>query len=75
MSHVKLDQTNSSTEIWWSETRGQWHWRLVWDDGRPYGKHMHSGTAPSEDKAAYDINRTVTWIEETWPNQEYFQGA
>ena len=48
---------------------------LVWEDGGPYGTHMHSGTAPTKVKARADIVNTIIWIEDKWPTLEYFEGA
>jgi hypothetical protein len=72
---VKLDERNCSAELWWSERREEWHWRLVWEDGCAWGTHMHSGTAPTRMKARADIVKTMIWIEDTWPRYEYFEGA
>jgi len=75
MSTVKLDSTNCSADVWWCVGKQEYHWMLVWEDGGPYGTHMHSGTAPTKDKARADITRTMIWIEDKWPTHEYFEGA
>jgi hypothetical protein len=75
VSTVKLDQSNTSAQVWWCEGKKEWHWMLVWEDGGPYGTHMHTGTAPSKTKARADIVKTMVWIEDKWPTFEYFEGA
>lgn len=72
---VKLDERNTSADVWWCEGKQEWHWLLVWEDGGPYGTHMHSGIAVTKEKARADIVRTMVWIEDTWPRLEYFEGA
>jgi hypothetical protein len=72
---VKLDERNASADVWWCEGKQEWHWSLVWEDGCPYGTHMHTGTAPSKTKARADIVKTMIWIEDKWPTLEYFEGA
>jgi hypothetical protein len=72
---VKLDERNASADVWWCEGKQEWHWSLVWEDGYPYGTHMHTGTAPSKTKARADIVKTMIWIEDKWPTLEYFEGA
>ena len=73
VSTVRLDSRNCSAEVWWCEGKQEWHWMLVWEDGGPYGTHMHSGTAPSKEKARADITRTMIWVEDKWPTLEYFE--
>ena len=75
MSTVKLDSRNTSAQVWWCEPKNEWHWMLVWEDGGPWGTHMHSGIAPSKAKARADIVKTMIWIEDKWPTLEYFEGA
>ena len=75
MSTVHLDSANTSADVWWCTGKEEWHWMLVWEDGGPYGTHMHSGTSPTKLKARADIVRTMIWIEDTWPTLEYFEGA
>jgi len=48
---------------------------LVWEDGGPWGTHMHTGIAPTKGKARADIVKTMIWIEDTWPTIAYFEGA
>jgi hypothetical protein len=72
---VHLDSRNASAEVWWCEGKQEWHWSLVWEDGGPYGTHMHAGTAPTKGKARADIVKTMIWIEDKWPTLEYFEGA
>lgn len=71
---VKLDSRNTSAQVWWCEGKKEWHWSLIWEDGGPYGTHMHNGIAPSRNKARADIVKTIIWIENTWPRLEYFEG-
>lgn len=75
MSTVYLDSSNCSADVWWCEGKQEWHWMLVWEDGGPYGTHMHSGMAPNKMKARADIVSTMIFIEDKWPTPEYFQGA
>lgn len=48
---------------------------LVWEDGGPYGTHMHSGIAPTKGKARADIVKTMIWIEDYFPTEVYWCGA
>jgi hypothetical protein len=70
-----LDSRNTSAQVWWCEGKQEWHWCLIWEDGGPYGTHMHNGTAPTKEKARADIVKTMMFIEEKWPTLEYFEGA
>ena len=72
---VTIDSRNSNADLWWCERRQEYHWTLVWEDGGPYGTHMHSGIAPTREKARADVVRTILWIEDKWPSWEYFEGA
>jgi len=72
MSTVRIDSRNASTGLWWCERKQEYHWILVWEDGGPYGTHMHNGIAPTREKARADIVRTIIWIEDMWPRHEYF---
>jgi hypothetical protein len=74
-STVRLDERNCSAELWWNTRLEEWHWRIVWEDGCPWGTHMHTGIAPTRMKARADIVKTMIWIEDTWPRYEYFEGA
>jgi hypothetical protein len=74
-STVKLDERNTSAQVWWCEGKKEWHWMLVWEDGGPYGTHMHNGIATSKMQARADIVKTMIWIEDKWPTLEYFEGA
>lgn len=72
---VRLDERNTSAQVWWCEGKQEWHWSLVWEDGSgPYSTHMHNGTAPTKIKARADIVRTILWVEDKWPTWEYFDG-
>lgn len=75
MSTVHLDSSNCTADVWWCVGKEEWHWMLVWEDGGPYGTHMHSGTAQTKLRARADIVRTMIWIEDTWPTLAYFEGA
>lgn len=70
---VTIDSRNASADLWWSEGKQEYHWTLVWEDGGSYGTHMHSGTAPTREKARADIVKTILWIEDKWPTPEYFE--
>jgi hypothetical protein len=72
MSTVRVDSRNANADVWWCERLQEWHWCLVWEDGGPYGTHMHNGIAPSKEKARADIVKTILFIEDTWPRLEYF---
>jgi hypothetical protein len=75
MQRVLINDNNSSHNIWWCAVKEKWHWCLIWEDGGPYGTHMHSGVAHTKEIARADIVKTCLWIENTWPTYEYFQGA
>ena len=70
---VTISSKNASADLWWCEHKQEYHWRLVWEDGGPYGTHMHSGTAPTRYKARADVVKTILWIEDKWPSWEYFE--
>ena len=74
-STIRLDRRNTSAQVWWSDRKQEWHWMLVWEDGGPWGTHMHTGIAPTKGKARADIVKTMIWIEDTWPTIAYFEGA
>jgi hypothetical protein len=61
--------------VWWCAGKEEWHWCLVWEDGGPWGTHMHNGIAPTKTKARADIVKTMIWIEDKCPPFEYFEGA
>mgnify|MGYP003343593148 FL=1 len=69
---VRLDEKNTSAQVWWCERKSEWHWCLIWEDGGPWGTHMHNGIAPTKEKARADIVRTMIWVEDLWPRLEYF---
>jgi hypothetical protein len=48
---------------------------MIWEDGGPYGTHMHNGIAHTKEQARADIIKTMIWVEDTWPSLEYFEGA
>lgn len=75
MSTVKLDHENCSAQVWWCARKEEWHWCLIWEDGGPWGTHMHNGISDSKERARADIVRTMIWIEDKWPTLEYFEGA
>ena len=72
---VRLDESNTSAQVWWCEGKQEWHWSLIWEDGGPWGTHMHNGMAPTKEAARADIVKTMIWIEDKWPTLEYFEGA
>ena len=73
---IKIDNTNSHSNVWFCELMQEWRWSLVWDDGVPPGNmHMHSGIAISENDAQQDLAKTVAWIQAKWPSEEYFEGG
>ena len=72
---VRIDSRNASADVWWCERKQVYHWTLVWEDGSPWGTHMHSGNAPTKEKARADVVKTIVWIEDFWPREEYFNGA
>ena len=73
MSTVRIDSRNANADLWWCERKQEYHWTLVWEDGSSYGTHMHSGTAPTREKARADVVRTILYIEDLWPTLEYFE--
>lgn len=74
-STVHISPRNADACLWYSEGVDMWHWQLIWEDGSPYGTHVHTGTAPSRMKARADIVTTIIWIEDKWPSYEYFEGV
>jgi len=72
---VIVNDKNSVSNVWFCERQQEWRWCLIWEDGSKHGTHMHSGIAPDQNKATTDIATTVSWIEEKWPTEEYFEGA
>jgi len=70
---VKLDSRNTSAQVWWCEGKKVWHWMLIWEDGGPWGTHMHNGIAPTKEKARADIVKTMLFVEDYWPRLEYFE--
>jgi hypothetical protein len=73
MTTVRIDQHNSTTNVWWCEGKQEWHWCLIWEDGTNCGTHMHNGIAPTEEQARADITKTIIYIEDFWPRPEYFE--
>jgi hypothetical protein len=73
MSTVRIDERNANCDVWWCEGKKEWHWCLVWEDGSPYGTHMHNGIAATREKARADIVKTIIYIEDFWPRLEYFE--
>ena len=69
-----LDSRTCSADMWWCKGKQEWHWCLVWEDGGPYGTHMHNGIAQTKEQARADIVKTIIWIEDKWPTLEYFDG-
>ena len=73
MGTVRIDSSNANADLWWCEGKQEYHWCLVWEDGSPYGTHMHNGTAPTKEKARADIVQTIIYIEDKWPTLDYFE--
>ena len=73
MTNVRIDERNSSAQVWWCESKQEWHWMLVWEDGGPWGTHMHNGIASTKERARADIVKAIIWTEDTWPRLEYFE--
>lgn len=69
---VQIGKHNANADVWWCDRKQEWHWCLVWEDGSPYGTHMHNGIADTKLKARADIVRTIIYIEDLWPRLEYF---
>ena len=74
MQQQKEGRTGENKEVD-KETRKEGARKGAKEDGSKHGTHMHSGTAPDQDKARADITATILWIEDKWPTEEYFQGA
>jgi len=73
MSTVRIGSHNANCDLWWCESKQEYHWCLVWEDGSgAYGTHLHSGFAPTKNKARADVVKTILWIEDMWPRHEYF---
>ena len=73
VSTVRLDERNTSAQVWWCEGKQEWHWMLVWEDGSgAYGTHIHNGIASTKMKARADMVKAIIWTEDTWPRLEYF---
>ena len=71
---VHIDERNSSAQVWWCESKQEWHWMLVWEDGSgPYSTHMCNGIADTKERARADIVKTIMWTEDLWPRLEYFE--
>jgi hypothetical protein len=70
---VRIDERNADAQLWWCESKQEWHWMLVWEDGTSYGTHMHNGIADSKERARADIVKTILWVEDKWPSLEYFE--
>lgn len=76
LQRIKIDETNSYHNVWYCELMQEWRWSLIWEDGSDFGgTHMHSGIAIIEADAHRDLLKTVAWIEEKWPSEEYFEGG
>ena len=75
LKKITISDRNSVQNVWFCESQQEWRWSLIWEDGSKHGTHMHTGTAPDQDKARADITATILWIEDKWPTEEYFQGA
>jgi len=75
LKKVIISNSNSVQNVWFCEGQQEWRWSLIWEDGSKHGTHMHSGTAPDQDKARADITATILWIEDKWPTEEYFLGV
>jgi hypothetical protein len=73
MSTVRIDERNASAQVWWCEGKQEWHWSLVWEDGGPWGTHMHNGIAPTKLKARADMVKAIIYTEDLWPSYEYFE--
>lgn len=72
MSTVRIGSHNANCDLWWCERKQEWHWMLVWEDGSPWGTHVHDGSAPTKTKARADVVKTILWIEDRWPHHTYF---
>jgi hypothetical protein len=75
LSKVIISSKNSVQNVWFCDRKQEWHWSLVWEDGGPWGTHMHNGIAPTSTQARADIAKTILWIEDKWPTAEYFEGV
>ena len=75
LKKITISDRNSVQNVWFCDSQQEWRWCLIWEDGGPYGSHMHSGTAPTKVEARADIVNTIIWIEDKWPTLEYFEGA
>jgi hypothetical protein len=73
MSTVRIDSRNASAQVWFCTKKEEWHWSLVWEDGGPYGTHMHNGIASTRLKARADMVKAIIFTEDTWPRYEYFE--
>ena len=71
-STVRIDSRNSNCDVWWCESKHEWHWFLVWEDSSPQGTHMASGVASTKVKARADAVKTIIDTEDLWPRLEYF---
>jgi hypothetical protein len=73
MTTVRVNERNSSAQLWWCESKQEWHWMLVWEDGTSYGTHMHNGIADTKELARADNVKTILWVQDKCPSLEYFE--
>lgn len=74
MTTVRIDEKNANADVWFCESKQEYHWCLVWEDGSAYGTHMSSGSSPTRFGARSEIVKHILWAEDMWPRYEYFDG-
>jgi hypothetical protein len=71
-SKVVIDEHNSYHGVQWCAPREEWMWHLIWEDGSPYGTHVHTGFESSKAGARAALVRRVEWVEDRWPDPSYY---
>lgn len=68
---INLSKENSTTNLWYSENAKKWHWTIYFEPGSHQEFHF-TGNSLLEKNARQDILNTMTFIERTYPSQEFF---
>ena len=68
---ITLTRQNSTTNLWYSENAGKWHWTILFEPAL-HQEFQFNGTAVDEITARKDIVNTLVFIERTYPSQEFF---
>lgn len=68
---VTLNKENSTVNLWYSENAKRWHWTILFEPA-VHSEFHFNGNALEENAARQDIVRTLSFIERTYPSQEFF---